>query len=125
MTAIKDTLTTDQLTSLIIEGIKEKKGLSIIDVDLNGIANAICERFVICHGGSRTHADAIANGLQEHVRKHSGVRSWHSEGYENAEWILIDYVNVVVHVFQKETRNYYKLEELWADARISEYDSEE
>lgn len=125
MTRIKHSITSTKLAASIIEGIKEKKGLKIISMQLGHIKNSICDQFVICHGNSRTQVEAIADGLKEHVRKNLGVKPWHSEGHENAEWILIDYVDVVVHVFQPQVREYYKLEELWADAELKEHNAVE
>lgn len=123
MTAKQQNLPSSELAELIVEGIREKKGLKITSMHLGLIKNAICEQFVICHGTSRTQVEAIADSVKEHVKKHLGVRPWRSEGYENAEWILIDYFDVVVHVFQQQTREHYKLEELWADAELKEYDA--
>jgi len=125
MTRIKNPVTSTKLAESIIEGIREKKGLKIISMQLGHIKNSICDQFVICHGNSGTQVAAIADGLKEHVIKNLGVRPWHSEGYENAEWILIDYFDVVVHVFQPHIREFYKLEELWADAELKEYDAVE
>ncbi len=118
-------ITSGKLAETIIEGITDKKGLKIILLDFKGIKNAICDSFVICHGTSRTHVEAIADGLREYVRMQLGVRPWRSEGFENAEWILIDYVDVVVHVFQEHTRNYYRLEDLWSDAEPKLYETVE
>lgn len=118
-------LNSNELALSIIEGIREKKGLGILTMHMGRIKNSICDQFVICHGNSRTHVEAIADGLTEHVRKNHGVKPWHSEGYDNAEWILIDYVDVVVHVFQQPVRMHYKLEELWGDAELKEFDSVE
>jgi len=89
---------------------------------LKNIPNAVSRYFVICHGTSRTQVEAIADSVENLVRKANGSKPWHKEGYENAEWILLDYVDVVVHIFQDQTRSFYKLEELWADAVISRYD---
>lgn len=121
----KSKISSAKLVESIIEGIREKKGSKIITMNLEKIKNAICDQFVICQANSRTQVEAIAHGLQEHVRKDLGVRPWQSEGSENAEWILIDYADVVVHVFQPQIREHYKLEELWADAELKEYDSVE
>lgn len=117
----KSNITSDKLVESIIGGIQEKKGEKIVSLNLGRIKNAICQYFVICQGNSNTQVEAIAYGLKEHVRNTLDVKPWHSEGFENAEWILLDYVDVVVHVFQPHTREYYKLEELWADAELKEY----
>lgn len=117
----KGTITSDKLVESIIGGIKEKKGDKIVSLNLGRIKNAICNYFVICQGNSNTQVEAIAHGLKEHVKNNLGVKPWHSEGFENAEWILIDYVDVVVHVFQPHIRQHYKLEELWADAELKDH----
>ena len=121
MTTKNRNLTPSGLTAAIIGGMQEKKALKITTINLSKIKNAICEYFVICHGNSRTQVEAIADGVKDYVIKNAEARPWRSEGYENAEWILIDYVDVVVHIFQPQTREFYKLEELWADAELKEY----
>jgi ribosome-associated protein len=103
----------------IIEGILEKKGREIIDIDLTKIRSTICDHFVICHADSTTQVNAIADSIEKRVKEKLKIRVGHREGVENAVWILLDYHDIVVHIFQKETRDYYRLEELWGDARIS------
>ena len=107
------------LAELAIRGIQEKKGLDIVCLNLKNIDNAVTDYFIICHGTSNIQADAIANSVEDEIRKETGDKPWHKEGYENAEWILLDFVNIVVHVFQKETRAFYNLEDLWADAEVT------
>ncbi len=109
-----------KLAKYIIEGIQEKKAHRIVSMKLAEIPNAVTEYFIICEGTSRTQVEAIADSAREVVKKNTGENPWHIEGYENAEWILIDYVNVVLHVFQGDVREFYKLEDLWADAVIEE-----
>lgn len=109
------------LADSVIKGIAEKKGKNIICLDLKLVKNAVCDYFIICHGDSTTQVDAIAKSVEYEVKKYIGENPYHSEGFENAEWILIDYVNVVVHVFQKQIREFYNLEALWADAQIEEF----
>lgn len=104
------------LTRAIVEGILEKKGQNIKVLDLRKIENSVCDYFIICEGNSNTQVDAIADSVEGMVKKNLNQRPYRSEGWENALWILIDYVNVVVHVFEKETRYFYNLESLWADA---------
>jgi ribosome-associated protein len=104
------------IAEIAIKGMQEKKAKEIICMDLRNVHNAVTDFFVICHGDSNTQVDAIAGSVEEEIRKVIGEKPWHREGFENAEWILLDYVNVVVHVFQKEQRGFYKLEALWADA---------
>ncbi len=105
------------LVDHIIEGIQEKKGTKIAILDLKDIDNTICQYFVICEGTSNTQVEAIADSVADFVRKNLGDKPVHSEGYKNALWILLDYFDVVVHVFQKNERSFYNLESLWADAK--------
>jgi ribosome-associated protein len=105
------------LAEIAIKGMQEKKAKEIICMDLRKVHNSVSDFFVICHGDSNTQVDAIAGSVEEEIRKAIGEKPWHREGFQNAEWILLDYVSVVVHVFQKEKRDFYKLEALWADAK--------
>ncbi|MCQ2608180.1 MAG: ribosome silencing factor [Bacteroidales bacterium] len=117
--------TATQLVKTIVEGIREKKGKNILSLDFKKIDNAICRYFVVCEGDSSTHVDAIADSVEEYVRINAGEKPWGSAGYENAEWIFLDYGDVIVHVFQPHIREFYKLEELWADCVKKEYPNEE
>ena len=112
-----------KLIEIIIKGIKEKKGKGIISINLKNINNSICDYFVICHCDSTRHVDAVANSIEEEVKKVFNENVWQKEGYGNATWVLLDFIDVVVHVFQKETREFYKLEDLWADAEIRKFKS--
>ena len=112
------------LVEIIINGIQEKKGKDIVSINLKSIDNAVCDYFVICHGDSTRQVDAIANSIEEEVKKNISENVWHKEGYENAEWILLDYIDVIVHVFQEQTREFYNLEGLWADAEIRKLELE-
>lgn len=105
-----------KLAESAVNGILEKKGLNIRWLDLRNIENAVCDYFIICEGNSKTQVEAIADSVETIVKKETGQRPYRSEGWENALWILIDYVNVVVHVFERDTRHFYNLESLWADA---------
>ena len=117
---MKKAVSNDELLTQIIKGIEEVKGDNIDILDLREIDNTVCDYFVICDGTSNTQVNAIANSVQKIVSKALADKPWHVEGTENAEWILMDYVNVVVHVFQKRIREYYQIEDLWGDAqRIS------
>jgi ribosome-associated protein len=100
----------------IIKGIEEVKGVDIKKMDLRQIDNTPCDFFVICSGNSNTQVAAIVNSVQKTVSKALHEKPFHTEGLEVAEWVLIDYVNVVVHVFQRQTREFYNIEELWGDA---------
>lgn len=109
----------DVLLANIIKGIEEVKGNDIAILDLRAIDNSACDYFVICNGNSNTQVNAIVNSIQKTVSKELKDKPWHVEGSENAEWVLMDYVNIVVHVFQKQIRDYYSIESLWGDAKIT------
>ncbi len=111
------------LKDIIIKGILEKKGKDIISLNLTKLPNAVCNYFILCHGNTKIHVEAIAKSVEDEVIKGVRDKPWHKEGFENAEWILIDYVDVVVHIFQEHTRMFYNLEKLWAAAEIKKYDS--
>lgn len=104
--------------STVISGIQEVKGKDIIHLDLRHVPNAVSDHFIICHGDSDTQVEAIAGSVQRQMREQLGERPWHVEGIRNAEWVLVDYVNVVVHIFHRDKREFYDLEGLWADARV-------
>ena len=107
----------DQIVSEIIKGIEEVKGQEIQILDLRDIENTVCDYFVICSGTSNTQVNAIVNSVQKLVSKSLKEKPWHIEGSDNAEWVLMDYVHVVVHVFQKHIREFYDIEGLWGDAK--------
>lgn len=109
---------TDQLITQIIKGIEEVKGQDIEILDLRKIENTVCDYFIICNGSSNTQVNAIVNSVQKTVSKSIKENPWHVEGSSNAEWVLLDYVHVVVHVFQKHIREFYDIEGLWGDAKI-------
>lgn len=113
----------EALLALIIEGIENVKGENITILDLRAIENTACDYFVICDGNSNTQVNAIAGSIQRTVSKELKDKPWHVEGYEQANWILMDYINIVVHVFQKETREFYNIEDLWGDAKITQVTS--
>lgn len=109
----------DDLIAQIILGIEEVKGLEIKLLDLRPLDNTVCDYFVVCTGTSNTHVTALVQSIQKIVSKALKEKPYHTEGLENAEWVLIDYINVVVHVFQKATREFYCIEELWGDAKTT------
>lgn len=115
----KDNISPDQLISVILSGIEDVKGKEINILDLREIENTVCDYFIICEGTSNTQVNAIVSSIQKKVSKTLKDNPWHTEGLDNAEWVLIDYVNVVVHVFQKHTRDYYDIESLWGDAKTT------
>ena len=110
--------TPEGLGGIIIDCIQDKKGSGIVQINLTKTDNSVCEFFIIAHGDSNTQVKAIASHIEDHLRKHYKIRPLHTEGYENAQWVLLDYNSIVVHIFQQEIRDYYKLEELWADAEL-------
>lgn len=115
--------TSEKITEVIIHGIQEKKGKEIVSLDLRNIAGAACDCFIICHADSTTQVRAIAESIEEEMYKSMKEDPWHKEGFENCEWILLDYINVVVHVFMTEKRDFYGVEDLWGDAKIKAYKS--
>lgn len=113
----------DALIATIISGIEDVKGDEINLLDLREIENTVCDYFIICEGTSNTQVNAIVNSVQKKVSKELKDKPWHIEGESNAEWVLMDYVNVVVHVFQKHIRDYYDIESLWGDAKTTVIES--
>ena len=111
------------LVDKIVEAIQDTKGEDIQIFDLSGIENSVADTFVICSGNSNTQVSAIAGNIEKKVRNDIRERPWHVEGTENAMWVLVDYVSVVVHVFQKQIRDYYDIEELWGDAKSTKIES--
>ena len=120
---IKNTSDSDLLIGLIIKGMEKIKGENINLLDLRNIENAFCDYFVICDGNSNTQVNAITNSISKIVSKEIMEKPYQIEGVENAEWILMDYINVVVHIFQKHKREYYDVENLWGDAKITEIET--
>lgn len=115
----------EKLTGTIIRAIQDKKGKNIVSLDLSKIDGAICSCFIVCNADSTTQVAAIAAGIEEKVLETLGEKVWRVEGQQNALWIAMDYVDVVVHIFQTELREFYKLEELWADAPATRYEYDE
>ncbi|HEX7016620.1 MAG TPA: ribosome silencing factor [Cyclobacteriaceae bacterium] len=109
-----------ELSRVIVSGMQEKKALDIVVLDLRKLKNAIADFFVICSGSSDKQIDAIADSIDEQVYRELKENPWHTEGKNNKEWMLLDYVTVVAHVFRKDRRAYYALEKLWGDAEIVE-----
>ena len=103
----------------IIFGIEDVKGIDINIMDLRNITNTVCKFFILCTGTSNTHVSAITNSVRKNVSKKLKEKPFSLEGLENQEWVLIDYIDVVVHIFQGDTREYYDIENLWGDAKIT------
>ena len=110
----------DDLIAAIIKGIDEVKGEDIQLLDLREIENTVCDYFIICSGNSNTQVNAISGSVQKLVSKELKDKPWHIEGQSNSEWVLMDYVSVVVHIFQKQIRDFYDIESLWGDAKVTE-----
>ena len=106
------------LVDEILYGIEDVKGVEVHIMDLSKISNTVCKFFVLCTGTSNTHVAAIANSVKKNVSKKLKEKPYSMEGIENQEWVLIDYVDVVVHIFQREIREFYDIENLWGDAKI-------
>ena len=115
----KKKVSEDELITVIIKGIEEIKGSDIQLFDLREIENTVTNYFVICTGNSNTHVKAISQSVQKMVSKELKDKPFHIEGEGNAEWVLMDYINVLVHIFQKDIREYYDIESLWGDAKIT------
>jgi len=116
----RKTSSAEKLTKAIVSGMQEKKAQDIIIMDLRHVKNAVADFFVICSGTSDKQLAAIADSVEEEVSKEMEENPWHREGRQNKEWMLIDYINVVAHIFRKDKRNFFALEKLWGDAEITE-----
>ena len=112
-----------RILKLIVKAIQEKKGEKIVSLDLRKIPEAVSDYFIICEATSTTQIRAIADFVEETIKKQTGEIPYHHEGYETMHWILIDYINIVVHIMQPDARKFYKLEEMWSDAALQEYNS--
>jgi ribosome-associated protein len=113
----------ETLSDVIVKGMQEKKASDIVVMDLRKIKNAVADFFIICSGNSDKQLDAISDSIDAEVFKKFEENPWHTEGKNNKEWMLLDYINVVAHVFRKDRRAFYALERLWGDADITEVDS--
>jgi ribosome-associated protein len=117
MRKVKNETESQMLCDAIVEGMQENKAKDIVVLDLREIQNSVCDFFVICSGESSTQVDGISSSVTRHTRKELKEKPWHIEGKTNSEWILLDYVSVVAHIFYKDARPFYDLEDLWADAK--------
>ena len=116
-------MTQHSIEELIIEGIRDRKGRDITVVDMSAIEAAPVAKFIIAQGTSAMQVAAIADSVREYVQEKSGVKPYNYDGYRNAEWIVIDYGHILVHIFVPEARQRYNLEELWADAVITDIEN--
>jgi ribosome-associated protein len=113
-------ISAEKLSEIIVKGMQEKKAIDIVVMDMRKVKNAVADFFVICSGNSDKQLDAIADSVDDEVYKAFKENPWHTEGKNNKEWMLLDYINVVAHVFRKDRREFYALERLWGDADIME-----
>lgn len=112
----------ENLFETIIEAIKNKKGKEIVSINLQKIENSVCEYFIICTGDSTTQVSAIVEEIRDKTKELSDIAVDHIEGLKNSRWVLLDYINIVVHVFLPDQRIFYHLEELWADGVVTKHD---
>jgi ribosome-associated protein len=105
-----------RLFKTALQAILDKKGENVVSLDLRKIPEAVADFFLICEASTNTQVKAIADAVQDEIKKNCGEIAHRHEGYQNAKWILVDYVNLVVHVMQREPRSFYQLEEMWSDA---------
>ena len=112
----------EKLSEVVVKGMQEKKAADIVVMDLRKVKNAVADFFIVCSGSSDKQIDAIAGSIDEMVFKALKENPWHTEGKDNKEWMLLDYIDVVAHIFRKDRREFYALERLWGDADITEID---
>ncbi len=124
MELTKVSIDSKQLSQAVAQGMLEKKAFDVIILDLRKVKSAVTDFFVICSGNSDTQVDAITDSIEQEVYKQLGQNPWHKEGKENREWILLDYVDVVAHVFKKDRRQFFALEDLWGDAEVIKVDTQ-
>lgn len=108
------------LEKIIIDAIQDRKGQKIVDLDFKKIESAPAQNFIICQGKSTSQVSAIADNIRESVKKKLDLKPYNIDGYKNSQWIIIDYGNLMVHVFLPEFREFYNLEDLWNDSQITE-----
>ncbi|KQB99140.1 ribosome silencing factor [Pedobacter sp. Hv1] len=111
------------LSEIAIQGIQEKKGHDIVRLDLRELNSSVSDYFVVCNADSSTQVKAIADSVEDEIYKLTQTHPWRKEGLDNAEWIILDYFDVVVHIFRTEKRDFYGIEDLWGDAETTTYKS--
>jgi ribosome-associated protein len=111
------------LADIVVHGMQEKKASEIVKMDMREVNSTLSDYFVVCSADSNVQVNAIAKSVEDEVYKALGQDAWHKEGQGNGEWILLDFVDVVVHIFKTETRDRYRLEDLWGDAKVENYKS--
>jgi ribosome-associated protein len=111
------------LSEIAVQGIQEKKGNDIVRLDLRELGSSVSDYFVICNADSSTQVKAIADSVEDEIYKLTKTNPWRKEGFDNAEWIILDYLDIVVHIFRTEKRDFYGIEDLWGDAETTSYKS--
>jgi ribosome-associated protein len=124
MTKKKNKADSEKLSNAVVSGMQEVKASDIVVLDLREVKNAVADFFIICSGGSDKQVDAIANSIDQEVFKKIKENPWHTEGKNNKEWMILDYISVVAHIFRKDRRQFYSLERLWGDAVITEIEDD-
>ena len=119
MSERNDSVSPEKLSELMVLGMQEKKASDIVVLDLRKVKNAVADFFIICSGNSDRQVDSISESIEEYVYKNIKENPWHAEGKTNKEWILLDYIDVVAHIFKHERREFYALESLWGDAQTT------
>ncbi|MDR0754822.1 MAG: ribosome silencing factor [Prevotellaceae bacterium] len=117
----KNTDNTTELLNVAVDAMQEKKAQNIISLNLSKLKNSICKYFIVCNADSHTQVSAISDNIEDKILEKLNEKVWRRNGIENAFWIILDYGDVVIHIFQTEQRNFYRLEELWADAELTQY----
>ena len=117
-------MTAEELSKIIVKGMEEKKASDIVVMDLRDVGGTVTDFFVICSGTSDTQLEGISKSVEDEVLKTNQEKPWKSEGKNNRQWILMDYVNVVAHIFLKEKREFYQLEDLWGDAVVTKINAQ-
>jgi len=120
----RNALEAEPLVKCIVDAILDKKGKEVTSLEIGKLPNAVCDYFIICHADSTTQVHAIAENIELKVSENLSEKVWRTAGYDNSIWVVLDFVNVVVHIFQTEWRSFYKIEELWADAELKHYTDE-
>jgi ribosome-associated protein len=123
MTKKKNSELSNKLADIVVHGMQEKKASEIVKMDMREVNSTLSDYFVVCSADSNVQVNAIAKSVEDEVYKALGQDAWHKEGQGNGEWILLDFVDVVVHIFKTETRDRYRLEDLWGDAKVENYKS--
>ena len=124
MTKLSKVTNSEDLCNSIVEGMQDNKAEDIVVIDLRGIENSVADFFVVASGNSTTQIDGIANSIVRSTRKNVQEKPWHQEGKITSEWVLLDYVSVVAHIFQREIRKFYDLEDLWADGVVRQIENQ-